>query len=297
MTVARSEIVTEGAEGIYHCVSRCVHRAFLCGKDSYTGKSLEHRKFWVQARLELLARTFALEIFAFAVMSNHLHVVLRARPDLAGSWSDEKTAARWLMVFPKRKTESGQPAEPSPGEIRSLADDIELIRGRLASVSWFMRSLNEHIARRANREDGCKKRFWEGRFRCQAVLDKAALLTCMTCVDLNPVRAGETFSPETSLHASAFLRIRARRDNEKLAPTEVEGQPDLPIEEQERRDNEKTWSRADQWLCPFQKEPEAPRSGLLDITLDRYLEVLDWTGRQFRKGGKKSVPEELTPIL
>ncbi|MFH1138091.1 MAG: hypothetical protein V1816_18625 [Pseudomonadota bacterium] len=83
MTVARSEIVTEGAEGIYHCVSRCVCRAFLCGKDPYTGKSFEHRKSWVQDRLELLAQSFALEICAFAVMSNHRHVVLRTWPDLA----------------------------------------------------------------------------------------------------------------------------------------------------------------------------------------------------------------------
>ncbi|MFH0919520.1 MAG: hypothetical protein V1913_04105, partial [Fibrobacterota bacterium] len=104
MTIARSEIVTDGVEGIFHCVSRCVRRAFLCGNDPYTGRSFEHRKEWVQARLELLANSFALEIFAFAVMSNHLHVVLRTRPDWAESWSEEETARRWLLVFPKRRT-------------------------------------------------------------------------------------------------------------------------------------------------------------------------------------------------
>ncbi|MFH1139532.1 MAG: transposase, partial [Pseudomonadota bacterium] len=74
MTIARNEIVTDGAEGIYHCISRCVRRAFLCGEDPYTGRSFEHRKAWVEARLELLSQSFALEIISFAVMSNHLHV-------------------------------------------------------------------------------------------------------------------------------------------------------------------------------------------------------------------------------
>ncbi|MFH1139889.1 MAG: hypothetical protein V1816_27740, partial [Pseudomonadota bacterium] len=170
MTIARSEIVTDGVEGIYHCISRCVRRAFLCGADPYTGRSFEHRKAWVQARLELLAQSFALEICAFAVMSNHLHVVLRTRPDWAESWSDEEAAGRWLLVFPKRRTEIGRPSPPSPSEIKELceaAPGIEVIRRRLGSISWFMRGLNENIARRANREDGCKGRFWEGRFKCQ----------------------------------------------------------------------------------------------------------------------------------
>ncbi|MFH1139834.1 MAG: transposase, partial [Pseudomonadota bacterium] len=83
MTIARQEIVPDGVEGIFHCVVRCVRRAFLCGKDPYTGKSFEHRRDWVRDRLELLAGSFAMEICAFAVMSNHLHVILRTRPDWA----------------------------------------------------------------------------------------------------------------------------------------------------------------------------------------------------------------------
>ncbi|MFH0919531.1 MAG: transposase, partial [Fibrobacterota bacterium] len=135
-----------------------------------------------------------------------------------------------------------------------------------------------NIARRANREDDCKGRFWEGRFKCQVILDESALLTCMTYVDLNPIRAGMATTPETSPHTSAFLRIQARQLGEKtvnLAP-----RPSV-----------------DQWLCPLTGENDGPRPGPLDLTLDQYLEILDWTGRQLRAANKRSIPADLEPIL
>ncbi|MFH1134597.1 MAG: transposase [Pseudomonadota bacterium] len=298
--MAKREIVTVGTAGMFHCISRCVRRAFLCGNDPSTGKSLEHRNSWVQARLELLARTFAVDICAFTVMPNHLHVVLRIRPDLVESWSDEEIAARWLLAFPKRKTEDGRPVEPSAAEIKDLADQIELMRDRLADVSWFMRNLNENIARQANKEDGCRGRFWEGRSKFQAILDEAALFTCMVFVDLNPVRTGEAAGPEASPRTSAFLRIRARQAREKLALAEKEGQegqPNLSFEQQKGRETDIASPGADQWLYPFDQDPEEPRPALLDISVDRYLEILDWTSRQFREGGNNSLPGELAAIL
>ena len=303
MTVARREIVADGVEGIYHCVSRCVRRAFLCGEDSYTQTSFEHRKSWVEARLALLSQAFALQVCAFAVMSNHLHVVTRTRPDWVESWSDEEVARRWLLVFPKRKGPKGKQLPASSAEIKAICKSeepgIDVVRKRLVSVSWFMRSLNENIARRANREDGCKGRFWEGRFKCQVLLDESALLTCMTYVDLNPIRCGAALSPETSPHTSAYLRIQARQARElgELKTKTTDGR-EVPIQKQPLDSvREKRSAHVDHWLCPFEMDEEAGSRRLIDLGLDQYLDMLDWTGRQLRENRKKSIPNEFKPIL
>ena len=82
----RSEVVVEEEIGVYHCIQRVVRRAFLCGVDPLTKQSFEHRKDWIRDRLEALAGLFSVEIAAFAVMSNHVHVVLRNRPDVVALW-------------------------------------------------------------------------------------------------------------------------------------------------------------------------------------------------------------------
>ena len=64
MTMARSEVVSEGVEGVYHCVSRYVRRAMLCGREPYTGRSFEHRKGLIRSRLETLAAGFTIEVCA-----------------------------------------------------------------------------------------------------------------------------------------------------------------------------------------------------------------------------------------
>ena len=176
MTIARKEIIIPGKESFYHCVSRCVRRAFLCGYDRYTGNNYDHRKGWIKNRLKQLSRVFIMDVCAYSVMSNHLHVILRTRPDLERDMEPEEVAERWLKLFPNRRKENGQPEKPTSLEISAIVnneDKLQLYRERLSNVSWFMKCLNENVARRSNKEDKCKGRFWEGRFNCQRVLDEA----------------------------------------------------------------------------------------------------------------------------
>jgi REP element-mobilizing transposase RayT len=209
----RWDLIEPAEVGVYHCVQRAVRRAWLCGQDPVTGKNFDHRKVWIQDRLAFLAGQFAIDICSLAIMSNHVHLVVRNRPDIAGQWSDEEVARRWWNLFPGRKTEDDKPAEPEAHELAMLMADGEALherRQRLSSISWLMRCLAEPIARRANREDRCTGRSWEGRYKCQRLLDESAVLACSVYVDLNPTRAGIAETPETSSFTSAHERIQAR---------------------------------------------------------------------------------------
>jgi putative transposase len=110
MTQARKVVVVADEVGVYHCISRCVRRAFLCGEDVYSGQHYEHRRAWVCDRVQCLSALFGIEVFAYSVMSNHLHLVLRNRPDRVSQWSDREVAERWCRVCPgKAALESGEP--------------------------------------------------------------------------------------------------------------------------------------------------------------------------------------------
>jgi hypothetical protein len=266
MTTPRTQIVDLEAPGFYHCVSRCVRRAFLCGTDSYTGRNFEHRKAWVEERLLELAEVFAVGVYAYAVMSNHLHVVTYLDPSVAWAWSPDEVASRWMRLFPVR--ENGEiDAEATRLRAQVMAGDVARIavcRSRLASLSWFMRCLSEPIARRANREDACTGRFWEGRYRCQALLDDAAVVACMAYVDLNPVRAGIAADLAACNHTSVKQRI------ELLGP-ETELPPLRPV-----------------------AGLEAPS---LPLDLREYLMLVDLTGRIAKPDKRGHIGADAKPLL
>ena len=294
----RSEVFEEDTVGCYHCINRCVRRAFLCGQDPVSGNSYEHRKAWIRDRLEQLAAIFAVDVLDYAVMSNHFHVILRNRPDVVEQWSDEEVARRWWNLFPQRKDEKGQAAEPQDHELQMLmagGEPLKEIRRRLSHISWFMRCLAEDIARRSNREDQVTGRFFQGRFRCQRLLDESALLACSMYVDLNPVRAGVARTPETSRYTSAYDRIHGRKNS---------------CDKKRRRKSKKRPRRRegkarDRWLSPVPLNTRAScgdrvswrasNKGFLPVTLDEYLQLLDWTGRQVRGNKRGSIPRHLAP--
>lgn len=270
MPTPRSKQICLEATEYYHCTSRCVRRAFLCGFDIQTERNYDHRRGWIEERLLYLASVFCIDVCAYAVMSNHCHVVLRIDASNANALSDLNIAKRWLRVckgtlLVQQYVEKG---EVNEYEEASLKATLNIYRQRLMDISWFMRMLNEPIARKANEEDECTGRFWEGRFHSQALLGEAALLACMMYVDLNPIRAGIEDTPETSRFTSARQRIESAK-NKKQPST----------------------------LLPFVGKVKEGMPEGLPFQLEEYLSLLDLTGRCFREGKAGLIANELPDIL
>jgi REP element-mobilizing transposase RayT len=271
MARARKELISLTDTRYYHCIARCVRRAFLCGRDEFSGKDYEHRRQWIVDRLFELADIFAIDVVAYSVLSNHYHTILQINSEQATEWSVDEVIARWTRLFSGhplvQRYQNGEQLDAAL--LQTVSGFAEEWRERLSSVSWFMRCLNEHIAREANAEDHCTGRFWEGRFKSQALLDEAALLTCMCYVDLNPVRAGLTESPESSDFTSVQERIANRR-------TPVQQKRLVPLIGNERQ----------------HADPDG-----IHFHTDDYLALVDWTGRAIRDDKRGSIPDQLPPIL
>jgi REP element-mobilizing transposase RayT len=287
MGLPRSRYVQEGKEGVYHCFTRCVRRAFLHGFDAHTGRDYSHRKAWLVSRLRKLAGIFAIEVCAYAVMDNHYHTILRTRPDIAGHWTDREVARRWLTLFPRKGWIRGAAKLSIEKQIHALANNpgqIAKLRKRLSSLSWFMGRLNEHIARAANKEDEVKGRFWESRFKCQALLDEAAIASCMVYVDLNPIRGGRAEIPEGSEFTSIQERIRSWRRETMVTD---------PVDDCDKGDSSE--GLTSDWLCPISSGNG--RRGILSMTKEEYFDLVDKSGRMIRSDKRGAIDGDLTPIL
>ncbi|MDP2505505.1 transposase [Oceanobacter sp. 3_MG-2023] len=277
MPKPRKQQVSIEATPYYHCVSRCVRRAYLCGTDSVSGQSYEHRRGWLEERILALPQIFAIQVAAYAVMSNHYHVVLFIDTRQAQAWSDMDVVLRWHQLFKgnalsQRFVQEELLSEPEQQRLSIL---IEEWRSRLSDISWFMRVLNEAIAREANAEDDCSGRFWEGRFKSQALLDEAALLSCMAYVDLNPVRAKIAATLETSDHTSVSRRIND-------ATTTV---------------NTDAIERQSSGLLPFVGHPKQHSPVGIQMPLSDYLALVDATGRIARGDKRGAIDTSVSPIL
>jgi len=130
MTYPRSILVPPGSPGTFHCVSRCVRRAFLCGEARLTGRSFEHRRQWVEDRIHELAGIFGVSVWGYAVMSNHLHVVVQTDPEVVASWSADEVAQRWLRLFPRQDQDSAMRAVVLAGNEERIRD----LRERLSDL-------------------------------------------------------------------------------------------------------------------------------------------------------------------
>lgn len=297
MPYSRKSVVQPGEPGVYHCISRCVRRAWICGVDWLTKKNYDHRRDWIYESIQFFSRIFGIEIFACAVLYNHYHLVLRVNPDLVASWSDEEVVRRWDKVYSVRKYLTRMKGELDEEIMRMALNRPDLIaewRSRLGSISWFMKQINEPLARKANKEDGCKGRFWEGRFKCQHLADEGAVLSCMAYVDLNLIRAKLAETPETSDYTSVQDRIVASQAMKEPIVTEAQ---DLKLTQDSPEAFRGPAKQRADWLTPVNEIRVRNESRGWLLTLEEYLKLVDETGRCMKEGKRGAIPEELAPIL
>jgi REP element-mobilizing transposase RayT len=273
MATPRAQLVDEAVTPWYHCVSRCVRKAFLCGQGA------EHRKRWIEQRLQFLASLFSIDCGGFAVMDNHLHLLLRLDSQRAQDWTPQEVARRWLTLFPLRDL-AGKPLPVADARVQERANDADWIsktRKKLSNLGWFMKCLKEPLSRLANKEDGCTGAFWEGRYRSVAILDEEHLLATAAYIDLNPLAAGVAPTPEASQYTSFHTRIEHARAEGSLPALRDDLSTLTRNPEQERR----------LWLLPTDdaRDRGEARAGLAaGCTLSCYVRLIDWTSRLIRAG-------------
>ncbi len=289
MTTARSQLVDVEVTRYYHCISHCVRHAMLCGD------GFEHRKQWIEDRLELLASCFSMSVCGFSVMDNHLHVLVRLDPDGVKGWSNEDVVRRWITIYPP-KASKGAEVENTQIWIEQHSKDTNRIaqwRERLSNLGWFMKALKEPLARMANKEDDCRGTFWASRYKSIAVLDDEALLATSAYIDLNPVAAGVATAPENSKHTSIRRRVRHVKAKGKLEALKEAATGS--VAGSQAADN----IEHDLWLCPLEDRRQlgAEREGMLEgFSLGSYLLLVDYTSRLCRQG-KARVSHDVASIL
>jgi len=285
----------------------------------------DSRKDWFHERLRELSKIYAVDACVWAMLSNHFHLIVRNRPDLVKAWSDEDVAIRWWNLYPERRDEQGRPAPPTKVEIRSIVETpgrIDVLRKRLSSISWFMKSVDEWLARRVNAADKHHGHLWQDRYGCRNLLTEGAILVCSIYIDINEIRAGLAATPQESCNTSAYLRILANvlRQERAAAVAAQGGQPRIQLDYQ--------FSDPDYWLCPLDTQDRAPllgvpgtvaagqewnpdeilkvdgavvdkgwRHGFLPVSVDQYLEILERTVSAMDGGRREEVQQALAPLL
>lgn len=287
MPRARKHLICVDDTPYYHVTSRCVRRAFLCGTDKLTGKSYEHRRDWLEKRIRLLCSLFSVHLCAYAVMSNHYHLVVKLCPDESDSWSDDQVLARWTALFkgPLLVQRYGRGEPLLEVELETVRSMAAVYRTRLGSLSWFMKCLNEPIARRANAEDQCTGHFWEARFHSQPLLSEAALLAAMAYVDLNPIRAGLADSLPGSDYTSIQARLRAKASQ----PPRVKA-----LAKRIGRGTANPLAITVRPLMPFSGNA---RAETLPIAENDYVKLLQNTGYLALPGNRGSLNQEQAQLL
>lgn len=289
MTRPRSQQISLDDTAFYLLTTRCFRRAFLAGFDQLTNRSYEHRRQQIQDDMLRLATVFYIDIAAFAVLSNHYHMVVHVRRDVALADSPESIVERAHQLIAgndvTQRFLNNQPLENFEHEQLNLF--VDTWRKRLYEISWLMKFLNEGVARRANQEDDCTGHFWESRYKSQALLDEKAVLSAMAYVDLNPIRAGMAATPWESEYTSIKQRIDCCNGAPRVAVQGKKEPKHQPLHPDRQPDS----------LMRFVGDYREPMPSGLAYKLVDYLELVDWTGRAIRDGKRGYIREELPPLL
>jgi REP element-mobilizing transposase RayT len=289
MTIARAHLVDPAVTRWYHCVTRCVRRAFLLGE------GMHDRKGWIEHRLLELAQIFSVAVAGFAILDNHLHVLVRLDPDVAKGWSDEDVVRRWGRLFPPHD-KARQVTPVSDEWVQTRLKDarwVDTTRERLQSLSWFMKCLKEPLSRLANREEQTRGAFFEGRFKSVAILDEESLLATCAYIDLNPVAAGIAEVPEASAHTSIKQRVEHVTEQGRTEDLKAAQAGSVP------GSTAAAGLEEGLWLCPVEDRQrlDSSREGMLEgFSLGNYVLLVEYTGRLFREG-KAVISGELAGVF
>ena len=167
-----------------------MRRSWLCGWHRVRRKDYSHRKVALEVRLLRLVQCFAVELYAFATMSNHFHLVVRYDSLACSERSAHEVAQRWVAAVASRPVlEDTQLRRARVDTLCAAPEEIGRIRERLGSMSAFMQHLKQPIACQANSDVQFRGHFFDQRFYSGALLCEEAVLAAMTDVELNPVRA------------------------------------------------------------------------------------------------------------
>lgn len=354
MTTPRSGVVQYKKSAYYNCTSTCVRKLSLLGD----GKTRDYRRVWIKMMLRSLAEVFAIDVVAHAIMSNHVHILLRTHPERVKQWSNHEVISRWSKVYPQSVMKWARAMLAADKALRDSMNitDISAIdletaiqvvaldedrvaeqRRELVSVSRFHQIFKQDVARRANQEDGVTGNFWRSRFNCKVVIGTKAVLAVMAYIELNAVHAGIAATPEESDHTSIKDRILVRQFSEKsmfLEQSQQELEDGNPHRSKaSARSRKKADERLQEFLCSNAKliaplmRPEVRRTlesstsprltteeahgsmvlvpidsriwagGVLPMTLDEWLTLIDAIGRVARPDKKGSIDRMLAPIL
>jgi len=280
MTRARHELIKPGSRGTFHLVTRCVHRSLLLMKGDRRAVLARGLASWL--------RHMGIDLLGYAIMGNHLHLVVRLRPDLVQGWSEAEVARHALAVLPVRSGPGLEPLRVTSELVERYAGNktwLKKQRQRLSSPSWLLRLVKQEVARRANAEDEVAGHFWESRFTSVALVDAAAVLACLVYVDLNPLRAGMVRLPE----ASEFTSIRHRFHRAKHGGNSTRADLNAADAELGRQ---LLGMRACAPVNEWTSEPET-----WEINEAAYVDLVEQTGRTVASGKRRSVSAQAPPLI